>query len=86
MPAQAIAPFIEMPGKAAPRWKPVDKAMTDELAAKSAARISKDEKFLEIIKNNGEAAAKKDVIRISDLRKEMEKEGGGKQAGRRPPR
>ncbi len=79
LPAQAIAPFIEMPGKAAPRWKPVDKAMTDELAAKSAARISKDEKFLEIIKNNGEAAAKKDVIRISDLRKEMEKEGGGKQ-------
>lgn len=50
-----------------------------ELAGKSAARVSKDEKFIEIIKNNQEAAAKKGVIKITDFRKEMEKENGDKQ-------
>lgn len=40
---------------------------------------SKYEKFIEIIKNNQEAAAKKGVIKITDFRKEMEKENGDKQ-------
>jgi carboxyl-terminal processing protease len=52
--------------------------MLAELAARSKARVAKDAKFAEIIKNNKRAAGKKGVIRLADLRKEIEKEGGGK--------
>ena len=78
LPAQAITPFLGVPGNAAPLWKPVEQPMLAELAARSKARVAKDAKFAEIIKNNKEAAGKKGVIRLSDLRKEMEKENGGK--------
>ena len=76
LPAQAILPFMDMPGKSIPAWKLLDKSMYSALAMKSVARVSKDEKFIEIIQNNKEAAAKKGVIKITDLRKEMEKENG----------
>jgi carboxyl-terminal processing protease len=78
LPAQEIAPFLDKPGKNAPLWKPVEQSLLTELAARSRARVAKDSKFAEIIKNNKEAAGKKGVIRLADLRKEMEKEGGGK--------
>jgi carboxyl-terminal processing protease len=78
LPAQAITPFLEVPGNAAPLWKPVDQPLLTKLAERSRARIAKDVKFAEIIKNNKEAADKKGIIRLSDLRKEMEKENGGK--------
>jgi carboxyl-terminal processing protease len=78
LPAQAITPFLDVPGNAVPLWKPVKQPMLAELAARSHDRIAKDAKFAEIIKNNKEAAGKKGVIRLADLRKEMEKEGGGK--------
>ena len=58
-------------------WKPVEQPLLVELAARSKDRVTKDVKFAEIIKNNKEAAGKKDVIRLADLRKEMEKESGG---------
>jgi carboxyl-terminal processing protease len=78
LPAQAIPPFIGVPGNAAPLWKPLEQPLLAELAEKSKARVAKDAKFAEIIKNNKEAAAKKGVIRLADLRKEMKKENGGK--------
>jgi carboxyl-terminal processing protease len=78
LPTQAITPFLSMPGNAAPLWKPVERPMIAKLAARSQARVAKDAKFAEIIKNNKEAAEKKGVIRLADLRKEMEKEGGDK--------
>jgi carboxyl-terminal processing protease len=78
LPAQAITPFLGVRGNAVPLWKPVEQSMLAELAARSKARVAKDAKFAEIIKNNKEAAGKKGVIRLSDLRKEMEKENGGK--------
>jgi carboxyl-terminal processing protease len=78
LPAEAIMPFLDIPGKAASLWKPVKRPLLAELAARSKARITKDAKFAEIIKNNKEAAGKKGIIRLADLRKEMEKEGGGK--------
>jgi carboxyl-terminal processing protease len=77
LPAQAITPFLGVPGNAAPLWKPIEQMLT-ELAARSKARVAKDAEFAEIIKNNREAAGKKGVIRLVDLRKEMEKENGGK--------
>ncbi len=49
-----------------------------ELAARSRARVAKDAKFAEIIRNNKEAAGKQGVIRLADFRKEVEKEGGDK--------
>jgi carboxyl-terminal processing protease len=75
LPAQAIEPFL---GDVPPPGKPVGKAMLAELAARSKIRVGKDEKFAEIIKNNKAAAAKKGIIRLADLRKEMKKENGGK--------
>jgi len=78
LPVQAITPFLGVPGNALPLWKPLERSMLAELAARSKARVAKDAKFAEIIKNNEEAAGKKGVIRLADLRKEMEKESGGK--------
>lgn len=77
LPAQAITPFLGVPGNAAPLWKPVKQPLLTELAARSKARVAKNVKFSEIIKNNKEEAGKKGVIRLADLRK-MEKENGGK--------
>jgi carboxyl-terminal processing protease len=48
------------------------------LTARSKVRVTKDGKFAEIIRKNKEAAGKKGVIRLADLRKEMEQENGGK--------
>ncbi|MBE0596784.1 MAG: hypothetical protein IH614_05920 [Desulfuromonadales bacterium] len=78
LPVQPITPFLGVQGSTAPRWKPVEQPLLAELAARSKARVAKDAKFAEIIKNNKEAAGKKGVIRLADLRKEMGKESGGK--------
>jgi carboxyl-terminal processing protease len=78
LPIQAITPFLGLPLNAEPLWKSLDQALIAELAARSEARVAKDAKFAEIIKNNKEAAAKKGVIRLADLLKETGKESGGK--------
>jgi carboxyl-terminal processing protease len=78
LPVQAITPFLGVPGNAAPLWKPVEQPLLAELAARSRVRVAKDAKFAEIIKNNNEAAGKRGVIRLADLRKEVEKVNGGK--------
>jgi carboxyl-terminal processing protease len=78
LPTQEIKSFLGELEKNAPLWKPVDQPLITELAAKSKARVAKDVKFAEIVKNNKEAAGKKGVIRLADLRRKMEKEGGGK--------
>jgi carboxyl-terminal processing protease len=78
LPAQAITPFLDIPGNAVPLWKPLAQPMLTELAARSKVRVAKDAKFAEIIKNNKEASEKKGIIRLSDLRKETAKENGGK--------
>ena len=77
LPVQAITPFVGVPGNGVPRWKPLEQSVLADLAARSRARIAKDPKFAEIIKNNKEAAGKKGIVRIADLRKEMEKDQGG---------
>jgi carboxyl-terminal processing protease len=77
LPTQTIAPFVYLPngspGSYLP-WRPVDSSLIAILAAKSAARIAKDENFAEIIKTSKEIAERKHIVRISDLRKENEKE------------
>jgi carboxyl-terminal processing protease len=75
--AQAIAPFLDVRGKAAPYWKPVDKTLIAELASRSQGRVAKDAKFAKIIKDNKEAADKKGIIQLDDFRKTMKKEGSG---------
>jgi carboxyl-terminal processing protease len=44
---------------------------------KSQGRVAKDAKFAKIIKDNKEAADKKGIIQLDDLRKTMKKEGAG---------
>jgi carboxyl-terminal processing protease len=78
LPVQAIPPFLAVPRNPAPLWKSLEQPMLSELAARSKARVAKDAKFAEIIKNNKEAADKKDIIRVTDLRKDMEKKNGDK--------
>ncbi len=77
LPTQTIAPFVYLPDGSPgsyPPWRPVDSSLIAILAAKSAARIAKDENFAEIIKTSKEIAERKHIVRISDLRKENEKE------------
>ena len=76
LPVQAIAPFIGAPKDAAPLWKPLEQPMLAELAARSRVRVAKDPKFVELVKNNREAAGKKGIVRLTDLRKDREKEKG----------
>ena len=71
LPAQSIAPFLNTPGSTTPSWKPVKQPLLAKLAARSSARVAKNAKFAEIIKNNKEAAGKKGLIRLADLRKEI---------------
>jgi carboxyl-terminal processing protease len=78
LPAQAITPFLGKSGNTVPLWKPLAQPMLTELAARSKVRVAKDAKFAEILKNNKEAAEKRGVIRLIDLRKETAKENGGK--------
>jgi carboxyl-terminal processing protease len=78
LPVQAITSFRGVPGNATPLWKPLEQPMLAELAARSKARVAKNAKFAEIIKSNKEAAGKKGMIRLIDLRKDIEKEIGGK--------
>jgi len=73
LPAQAITSFLSPRGSQTLLWKPVNRSMITELAARSKTRVAKDEKFAEIIKNNKEAAGKNGLIRLADLRKEMDK-------------
>lgn len=75
LPPQAITPFLGIKGEKTRLWNPVNKAMIAELVAKSKARVAKNTKFAEIIKDNQEAARKNGVIRLADLRKEMKKNG-----------
>jgi len=77
LPAQAIAPFLGVREKAAPHWKPVDKPLIAKLMSKSQGRVAKDAKFAKIIKDNKEAAEKKGIIQLDDLRKTMKEEGAG---------
>lgn len=76
LPAQAILPFLSLPGKGEPRFQPVKQSLLAELAARSKTRVAKNAKFAEIIKDKAEAAGKKGIIRLVDLRKGMEKENG----------
>ncbi len=79
LPVQTITPFLGVPGKASLFWKPLERPLLAKLAARSKSRVAKDKKFAEIIKNNKEAAGRKGIIRLADLRKEAGKESGGKQ-------
>lgn len=78
LPAQSIIPFVGMQVETAPLWKPVNRSLIAELAARSKVRIVKNAKFADIIKDNKEAARKNGIIHLADLRKEMKKNGGGK--------
>ena len=75
LPAQAIEPFLGLREKAAPQWKPVDKRLIAKLISRSQGRITKDAKFAKIIKDNKEAADKKGIIQLDDLRKTQKEEG-----------
>jgi len=84
LPTQTIDPFFYatdgFPGSYSP-WHQVDSSLIAILAEKSAARITKDETFAEIIKASKEIAGRKGIVRISDLRKENEKENAGRKTG-----
>jgi len=77
LPAQAIEPFMGVREKAAPHWKPVGKPLIARLSSKSQGRVAKDARFAKIVKDNKEAADKKGIIQLDDLRKTIKEEGVG---------
>jgi len=77
LPAQAIEPFLGVREKAAPQWRTVDEQLIAKLIPKSQGRVAKDARFAKIIKDNKEAADKKGIIQLDDLRKTMKDEGAG---------
>ena len=50
--------------------KKIDKSLITNLARSSASRVAKEEKFLDIIKQNRQARDKKGIVRLTDLRNE----------------
>jgi carboxyl-terminal processing protease len=77
LPAQSITPFLSVRGNAAPQWKPVNEPLIAVLSSRSQGRVAEDAKFAKIIKDNKEAADRKGIIQLDDLRKTMKKEGAG---------
>lgn len=78
LPSESIRPFLNLKKNSASLWKPVQKTEIEQLAAQSRTRVANNAKFKDIIKENKEAAARKGIIRFSDLRKEMGKENNGR--------
>lgn len=79
LPSQTITPFLDLYETPLPPWINVEQSLIIKLASRSKARVAKNAKFTEIIKNNKEAAEKKGIIRLADLRKEVQREGGSKE-------
>ena len=79
LPAQTVKPFLSTGQNTTPLWKPLDPPMLERLAARSKARVAKDAKFIEIMKNNKEAEDRKGIIRLADLRREKESIGKTKE-------
>ncbi|KQC09512.1 MAG: hypothetical protein APR62_14080 [Smithella sp. SDB] len=79
LPSQTIKPFLDRYINHTQPWTSVEQPMLTTLAVKSRIRIAKDDKFAEIIKNNKEAAERKGIIKLADLRKEVKREGGSKE-------
>jgi carboxyl-terminal processing protease len=70
LPVQEITPFLTLSGRYERRWKQIDDPLIARLAIRCAARVARDERFLEIMKQNKEARAKDGIVRLADLRKE----------------
>lgn len=70
LPAQEITPFLTLSGRYERRWKQIDAPFIARLAIRCAARVARDERFTEIIKQNKEARAKDGIVRLADLRQE----------------
>lgn len=78
LPAQAIEPFLGRQSVLR-GWKPVNDDLIAALDARSQVRVAKDVKFVEILKDNREAAEKRGVIRLEDLHKKGNAEENGKE-------
>lgn len=89
LPPQSIPQFISAeanlppppPGmsmasdpEATTRWLPVDDGLVKKLADKSAERVAKDPKFIEVRKEIEETEKNKGIARLAELRKKAEAE------------
>lgn len=70
LPAQEIPSFLYLADNYERPWKKIDKSLITNLARSSASRVAKEEKFLDIIKQNRQARDKKGIVRLTDLRNE----------------
>ncbi len=77
LPPQKIPTFAgaeandEEPAK---HWKPIDAEIVKKLKKLSQERVSKDAKFVEIVKNVEEAKKNKGIIRLAEMKKKAEEE------------
>lgn len=72
LPAQKIAGFVspESNNDGPNHWQPVDTKVLPTLAEKSKARVSKDPKFIEIVKSIEESKKNKGLVKLAELRKQ----------------
>lgn len=76
LPSQTIESFVsaEASGTDNNKWKPIDPGVVASLADKSKARVSKDAKFIEVMKNLEEAKRNKGLVKLAELRKQSKVE------------
>lgn len=78
LPPQSVRPFVSptangLQGQA--RWKPVAPTTLEALRTKSQARVAASPAFAEIKKQVEEAKKNRGVLKLSELRKQAEKDG-----------
>lgn len=56
------------------RWEPIENSVVEKLAAKSKARVAKEEAFTEILKDIAEAEKNRGVVKLADIRSRTETE------------
>lgn len=78
LPPQSVAPFVSSTAndlKGGDRWTPITGATLERLRAKSKARVAASAEFAEIQKQVDEAKKNRGVVKLSELRKQAEKDG-----------
>lgn len=78
LPPQSVRPFVSPTAnglQGQERWKPVTPSTLESLRAKSQARVAASPAFAEIKKQVEEAKKNRGVLKLSELRKQAEKDG-----------
>jgi len=77
LPPQTVKNFVSEDSnypKGPQHWIPIEEKVSKTLSDKSQARISKDPKFAEIIKDIAEAKKAREVVKLAEVKKKADEE------------